>query len=187
VATNITPSFTCMTERIGPDAQLPEPSSELLALTRLLATVEEGTQASAAMLRRPVSTAYYALFHKTSHAAAQRFMGRDQEASAGYALIYRSFDHRHMKTVCLALQASTLKERFRNHLRRNAVSQDMRDFAEVFPGLQEGRHLVDYDPSVAFLAHEVSAQIDSAIAAFDRVDPTELTDVLALMMVRARG
>jgi hypothetical protein len=178
-----------MTEKIGPGAPVPEPSSDLLAVARLLATVEEGTPASGAMLRRAVSTAYYALFHKISHAAAQRFMGPDQEASAGYALIYRCFDHRNMKMVCQALRASTLKERFRIHLRRTAVSRDMLDFAKAFPELQEARHLADYDPSVAFLPREVSALIDSAtaaIAALDRVDSTELTDVLALMMVRAR-
>lgn len=168
---------------------MPEPSSDLLAVARLLATVEDGTEPTGARLRRAVSTAYYALFHKVSRAAALRFMGPDQENSAGYIMIYRSFDHRHMKTVCQALQASTLKERFRNHLRRNAVSQDMRDFAEVFPELQEARHLADYDPAVAFLPEQVSALIDSAtaaITAFDRVAPDELADILALMMVRTR-
>ncbi len=125
---------------------MPELSSDLLAVARLLATVEEGTPSSGAMLRRAVSTAYYALFHKVSHAAAQRFMGPDQEASAGFALIYRCFDHRNMKMVCQALRAATLKVSFQIHLRRTAVSRDMLDFAKAFPELQEARHLADYDP-----------------------------------------
>jgi hypothetical protein len=168
---------------------VPEPSSDLLAVARHLATADAATPPAGAQLRRAVSTAYYALFHKISYAAARRFMGPDQENSAGYAILYRSFDHRHMKTVCQALQVSTLKERFRVHLRRNEVSKDMRDFVMAFPALQEARHLADYDPGVEFLPREVLSLIESANAAmmaFDRAEPAEQADILALLMVRTR-
>jgi uncharacterized protein (UPF0332 family) len=161
----------------------------LFAVARLLAAADAVTQPSDAQLRRPVSTAYYALFHKVSRAAALRFMGPDHENTAGYAIIYRGFEHRHMKMVCEALRASTLKEKFRRHLCRNAVSADMRDFADAFPKLQEARHLADYDPAVAFPHQEVLSLIDSAdaaITAFERADPVEQADILALMMVRTR-
>jgi len=80
---------------------------ELLAVARLLAA---DAQPSEAQLRRAVSTAYYALFHKVLQAAAGRFMGLNKETSAGYSLIYRGFDHRNMRTVCEALDVSTLKD-----------------------------------------------------------------------------
>jgi hypothetical protein len=94
-----------------------------------------------------------------------------------------------MKMVCQAVQASTLKEKYRRHLGRSKISPDMRDFADAFPKLQEARHLADHDPAIAFLHREVLSLIDSADAAmmaFDRAEPAERDDVLALMMVRTR-
>lgn len=65
----------------------------------------------------------------------------------------------------------------------------MRDFAEIFPALQDLRHLADYDPFVTFDTEEVAQviqQAEDAIAAFDRVPEAEKSGVLALMMVRGR-
>ena len=160
---------------------------DLLAVARLLAAE---AHASDAQLRRAVSTAYYALFHRVLRAAASRFMGLDEENSAGYALIYRSFDHRHMKAVCEGLDVSTLKDSLKRQLGRNAVSQDMRRFASNFPVLQEARHLADYDPQGVFLHADVLSLIDTAavaIEAFDRTTADEQADILALMLVRARN
>lgn len=164
-------------------------STDLLAVARLLADASVQPPPGDARLRRAVSTAYYAVFHAVAQAAAQRFMGPGQEKSAGYALLYRSFDHLRMKIVCEALQVATLKTKFSDALRRSAVSKDTRDFAGVFPTLQEARHLADYDPAVEFLPSEVSSLVDAAgvaIDAFDRINPEERADVLALMMVKAR-
>ena len=94
-----------------------------------------------------------------------------------------------MKRVCEDLQVSTLKDRIKGPLRRDAVSQDTRDFAGIFPSLQDIRHLADYDPTVRFLPSDVVSLIDSAevaIEAFDRITADEQADVLALLMVRTR-
>jgi hypothetical protein len=185
---NITPSSGYWIERIGLGAPMPDPS-ELLAVARHLSTGDDETQPSDARLRRAVSTAYYALFHKVLRAAAQRFMGPNQEQRAGFTVLYRSFDHRHMKMVCLALRVSTLNDRYGKLLQKDAVSQAARDFAGAFAALQDVRQLADYDPVVEFVPAQVSALIDSAdaaMAAFDRIVPEELTDILALLMVRTR-
>jgi hypothetical protein len=116
-------------------------------------------------------------------------MGVGHENAAGYAILYRSFDHRHMKTVCEALDVSTLRDRYKINLRRDAVSRAMRDFAGAFPTLQAARHRADYDPAAAFVPADVSSLIgeaETAIAAFGRVAPDEQADVLALMMVKIR-
>jgi len=168
---------------------MPDPH-ELLAVARLLSSADDGHAPSDAHLRRAVTTAYYALFHKVLGAAATRFMGPNQQQTAGFALLYRGFDHRAMKDICEALQVSTLKTKYRTALRRHSVSQDMRDFAGIFPSLQESRHLADYDPAVAFLASDVTSLVDAAevaMDAFDRAPPDERADVLALMMVGARS
>ena len=163
--------------------------SELLAAARLLLGGEGGNPPTDAHLRRAVSTAYYAVFHYILRAAADRFMGRGEAASAGYALLYRSFDHRHMKTVCGALRAPTLRERFRRHLGRASVRQEVREFAAAFEELQDARHTADYDPVASFVLSDVMALIEAAVTAmhaFDQVAPEEKSDVLALLMVRAR-
>ena len=167
---------------------MPE-SADLLAVARTLSTAGATTAGTDAELRRAVSSVYYAVFHRVAAAAAERFLGADQEGTAAYTILYRSFDHRHMKTVCEALRASTLKEKFRRQLGRPAVSQDMRGFAEIFSALQDARHLADYDPAALFLTTDVLSLMDeaeTALAAFDRAPPQEQTDVLALLMLRVR-
>jgi uncharacterized protein (UPF0332 family) len=148
-----------------------------------------------AQRRRAVSTAYYALFHKVRGAkvrgaASNRFLGSDHEATAAYGLLYRGFDHRTMRAVCDALHAAKLSQRYQARLRRSEISQDIRDFAGLFPRLQEARLLADYDPAVEFSASDASEWIDAAqaaMAAFDRAAPDEQTDVLALLLVGARN
>lgn len=161
---------------------------DFLAVARLLSA--SGTSPSDAQLRRAVSTAYYALFHTVLQAAARRFMGPKQESSAGYALIYRSFDHRQIRTVCEALNVHTLKDSLKRQLGRSAVSPDMRNFANAFSLLQDARHLADYDPAAIFLLTDVFSLIgsaDAAIEAFERVASVEQADVLALMLVKVRS
>jgi uncharacterized protein (UPF0332 family) len=164
--------------------------ADLLAVARHLADPGAALPLSDARLRRAVSTAYYAVFHKVLRAASQRFMGPDQEHSAGYVLLYRGFDHKHMKTVCEALQVSTLKDKYKHHLRKSAVSQDMRDFAGIFPAPRDLRHRADYDPAAEFQPSDVLSIVDSAAVAmdaFDRVAPDEQADVLTLLLVGARS
>lgn len=167
---------------------MPNPS-ELLEVARLLLNTDFPKTPSDAQLRRAVSTAYYALFHKILRAAAARFVGPDQSATPAFSLIYRGFNHRGIRKVCEALRVSTLKGTYKHHLCREAVSQDMRDFAGAFTALQDARHLADYDPAIRFLPSDVSSLVDAAKVAvdtLDRVSRDEQTDVLALMMVGAR-
>jgi hypothetical protein len=165
---------------------MPDPA-ELLAVARQLAN--SLPQPNDAQLRRAVSTAYYAVFHKILLAAAERFMGPGTESTAGYSLLYRSFDHRHMKTICEHLNAPTMKKTMQTNLRRTTVSVEMRHFARNFSLLQEQRHLADYDPRAAHETSAVSNLVDLAeiaIRAFDSAPPEEQADILALLMVRPR-
>jgi hypothetical protein len=165
-------------------------AAELLAVAKRLSQPEGTHQPSEAALRRAVSTAYYAVFHKITNAAAARFMGAGQERSAGYALICRGFDHKKMNTVCGELEKSTLKSTYQDRLGRTAMSDEIRQFAVLFPSLQEGRHLADYDPAARFAPSDVSALVDAAevaMDAFDRVAVDEKSDVLALLLLGARN
>jgi len=91
-----------------------------------------------------------------------------------------------MRQVCESLDKPTLAEAQRRQLGRTAVSQDMRNFAQVFYVLQEVRHLADYDPSFSFDPSDVLDLIleaEAGVAALDRADSTESADILALMMI----
>jgi uncharacterized protein (UPF0332 family) len=167
---------------------VPDPT-DLLAVARLLSSADASQPPGQAQLRRAVSTAYYAVFHKILRTAADRFAGPDREQSGAYVMLYRSFDHGHMKRICEDLQVSTLRDKIKAQLRRDSVSQDTRDFAGNFPALQEARHLADYDPTIQFLPSDVASWIDVAevaIEAFDRIASDEQADVLALLMVRSK-
>ncbi len=117
-------------------------------------------------------------------------MGPGKEQSAGYILIYRSFEHRHLKAVCDSLDVPILKDSLKRQLGRDAVSQDMRDFANIFPTLQDARHRADYDPAAVFLWDDVLSLVGSAnlaMEALDRAGADEQADVLALMLVKTRN
>jgi hypothetical protein len=160
---------------------MPDPN-ELLAVARLLIDETSGP-ASDAQLRRAVSTAYYAVFHKILRETADRFVGPDHSSKAAYRLVYRNFDHNRVREVCLRLNVSALSAPMRLELGRDTVSLEMRDFASSFPFLQSARHRADYAPDAA--NHIAAAQ--TAMAAFDQTAEAERTDVLALMMGRSRA
>jgi hypothetical protein len=160
----------------------------LLAVARLLLD-ETTAPVTDAGIRRAVSTAYYALFHTILRAAADRFAGTGHETSAAFGLIYRSFDHRQMADVCKRLRASTLSDAMKRPLRRDAVSQDIRDFASAFAAMQDACHLADYDPAAVFEPSDAGNLIEAAenaIAAFGRAESAEQADILALLMVKPR-
>jgi hypothetical protein len=162
--------------------------SELLGLARLL--VARGSNPpTEAQLRRAASTAYYAVFHTGARAGASRFMGAGAEAGAGFAVLYRGFNHGRMKSVCRALDVPRLASNLQRQLGRTAASQHLREFARLFVALQEARHRADYDPQVP-LGHadamELVNRAEFAIQAFDRVPNDERADVLALMLANAR-
>lgn len=168
---------------------MPDPA-DLLAVARLLLSARAPNPPSDAQLRRAVSTAYYAVFHLLVQEGAERFMGPGSQSAAGYGVLYRSFNHGRIKSVCEALNVTRLSKTLQQQLGRTAVSPDARSFADAFPALQEARHLADYDPSALFVLSNASDLIDAAEAAmatFGRITPGEKADILALMLANPRA
>jgi hypothetical protein len=164
--------------------------ADMLAVSRLLALPSTTVPVTQAHLRRPVSTAYYAVFHTVLLAGAARFIGSDKADTPGYSILYRSFTHGRIKAICEALDVASLSRNLQHSLRRAAASSDMRIFAGNFVALQAARHRADYEPAAEFspsaaLGFIASAEI--AIAAFGRTDPGEQADVLALMLSNPRA
>ncbi|MEL6059606.1 MULTISPECIES: hypothetical protein [unclassified Methylobacterium] len=73
---------------------------------------------------------------------------------------------------------------------RTSVSPGARAFATVFVSLQNLRHKADYDPQVVFErsdAVDACDRAEAAAQALAAIDPVELTDLLALLLVEPRG
>jgi len=162
---------------------------EMLAVAQQLISSETGS-ANDAQRRRAVSTAYYAVFHATLQWAADRFVGPASRDSAAYTIFYRGFSHTRMAEVCKALDRDFISKPYQNKLKRDSVSKPLRSFCGFFVELQDHRHQLDYDPQHEpdYVGAELAcyAAMD-AIRVLSEVDPDELADVLALMVVGSRS
>ncbi len=164
--------------------------AELLDVAKLLADFEAGAPASDSRVRRAISTAYYAVFHAALAAAAERFMGGDAKGSSGYGLLYRGFEHRRMKDICEAVTRTTPRAKYRAALGRVKLHPNLYTFCNEFVGLQQLRHLADYDPQATFFQEDALAAVASAkqaVAALNTAPPNERADLLALLLVDARS
>ena len=118
-------------------------------------------------LRRTISSAYYAVFHCISTAAADEFLGSTLRGDPRYVLIYRSIEHRRTKQLCEVVASS---EKYRKYIRNRPLSAAIKNFANAFPALQSKRHEADYDPSVSLTTLDALSVIElaeRAIAAFE--------------------
>jgi len=99
-------------------------------------------------LRRAISSAYYGLFHATLIAAADHFVGATKRSTPKYALVYRSVNHRSLRSLGSQIIKPTLPTNFVPYGPRNAFGADIRAFAAAVVELQEKRHAADYDPLI---------------------------------------
>ena len=150
---------------------------------RLLAGSSASSSASGrprqAMLRRAVSTAYYAMFHALCQSNADTLVG---SSPAGPDVVlwldtYRTLEHR------------VAKNRLASYI---AVRQELavRDFAQTFGSMQEQRISADYDPTARFVRSQVMAFIDrseDATRAFVSVPAHARRSLAVYLLVRRRN
>ena len=129
----------------------------LIDAARVLAGVSGAAPAPGrprqAMLKRAVSTGYYAMFHAVCESNADALVGA---ASAGEDLdlwvqTYRALDHAQAKNRLLAYP-------------RQSPITEIIDFANAFGDLQERRLVADYNPRSVFTRSQVASLIDQAEA-----------------------
>ena len=132
-----------------------------------------------AMLRRAVSTAYYAMFHALCQSNADTLVG---PAPAGpnislWVDAYRTLNH------------TTAKNRLTQYVQATP-DPAVRSFANLFGNLQEQRISADYDPSARFVRTQVISLIDRAEAATRAFSNTSVQTRRALavyLLVRPRS
>ncbi|MET3666974.1 hypothetical protein [Caulobacter sp. 1776] len=141
------------------------------------------------LLRRSVSTAYYALFHHLLQAGTDALVGKRSRKSARYALIYRSFEHARMKQICQAVDKPVLADKEKIALGVAALRQELRDVANIFVQLQQQRHWADYSPHGKITrsdALDLVNQAELAIRQLDACPIEERRNFLALVMTSSR-
>ena len=106
-----------------------------------------------AMLKRAVSTAYYAMFHSLCESNADALVGASPtgEDVELWTQTYRALDHR------------PAKDRLASYRRQSSLPE-IRDFASVFGRLQADRLDADYNPRSVFTRQEIAGLIDLAEA-----------------------
>ena len=157
----------------------------LFAAARMLAG-EPGAGASPrlgrprqAMLRRAVSTAYYAMFHALCQGNADTLVGNAASGNNAelWARTYRALDHR------------PAKDRLASY--NSAGAPAMSNFANRFGNLQSHRHDADYNPRRMFSRSQVINMINRAAAAtpafYDMPSPQRRTLAVNLLLTRSRG
>lgn len=110
-------------------------------------------------LRRGVSDAYYALFHRLTQAVAQQALRKVDPAAV--QRFRRTPSHSTIKATCQKLPSG--KGLHPQPLSNQAMkSQAVRSVAQAFVDLQEQRHSADYDHADAFDAKRLAEALETS-------------------------
>ena len=114
------------------------------------------------MLRRAVSSAYYAMFHCLAQDCADLFIGGAgaDRSKPAWRQVYRALEHGAARSQC---QNSAVISRF---------PKPVEDFAVAFVAMLLKRHRADYAPDGVFLKSDVSSDVEivrKAITSYRKV------------------
>lgn len=140
-------------------------------------------------LRRAISAAYYAVFHYLLRAAADEYVGAAARGTSRYTLVYRSIDHRALRSLCREASSKQLSPRYQGVAPTAGFTRDVKSFAGYVLDLQDKRLAADYDPSAGFGLPDALVAIataEGAIERFARVSPAERQIFLALLLFPPR-
>ena len=141
-------------------------------------------------LRRAISTAYYGLFHAALTAAADLFVGAANRSTGRYELVYRSVDHKWLRTLCDEATKQPVSAKLAPYVSPGGFCADLKRFATAVIDLQEQRNTADYDPSLYVTrseAHTKVAAAQDAFARFQAVPDAERIGFLTLLLFKPRN
>jgi hypothetical protein len=131
-------------------------------------------------LRRSISTAYYALFHRLiDDGVARLAIGASQPDALG-----RAFGHTDMKRLCQHLQKSPLPPQITPFFL--AIPPELKNVAAAFIELQELRHEADYNRGRLFDkadAREALNRVEAAFRDWDQVRGTPAAQVFLVLLL----
>jgi hypothetical protein len=134
-------------------------------------------------LRRSISTAYYALFHRLiDDGIARLASGANQPEAFG-----RAFGHTDMKKICQHLQKSPLPPQITAFF-GPAVPTELKNVAAAFIELQDLRHAADYDrgrspPFSKADARDAVGRVETAFRDWEQVRTTPAAQVFLVLLL----
>lgn len=159
---------------------------DLAEQARHLAT-REPKRPRQASLRRAISAAYYALFHRlTTEASAFLVSGGSAERRLLRTTLARAYDHAEMKKVSRAFSSGNPPQAWRPALGTGPLPPDLRVVAEAFIELQEARHQADYDVGRKYdrdEALELVRRCEEALTALTRCRKAVATEVYLVALL----
>ncbi len=152
--------------------------AELLDTARYLLRRNQNrpTQAD---LRRSISTAYYALFHRLIDDAVSRLIAGDDRQAA----FARAFDHGDMRDACRRVNQPPKDFA---PLVGVSVPTELRTLAELFVQLQTERHDADYNRGKQFVRAEARQRLEElalALEGWERIRTESAVDVFLLLLL----
>jgi ATP phosphoribosyltransferase regulatory subunit HisZ len=136
-----------------------------------------------------MSSAYYGVFHAILTAAADGFIGRTKRSTSHYQLVYRSVDHRSLRSLCVDVRKSQLPAKYLQYVPSSGFGTNIKAFATAVIDLQEKRTSADYDPSFRATSSEAVAIIRtarSALHSFEKASKTRRRAFLTLLLFQPR-
>jgi uncharacterized protein (UPF0332 family) len=131
-----------------------------------------GPEPNQAILRRAVSTAYYALFHLLIEAAVTNWVPERHRN-----VLARTFEHPRMKAACVGLTNRAKSGEM--------LPAELSVVARAFINLQEQRHRADYDNSTQWSssgALEVLAEATEAFQTWKKIRDSEAAQDFLLLL-----
>jgi hypothetical protein len=116
-----------------------------------------------------MSTAYYAVFHALATEAADQLVAATQRDTARYQQVYRSIDHKRLRSICEDLAKSTPPAKYVRYLPPAGLNSDLIAVASAVSELQDKRHLADYDSLFRARTSDVELAVATARNAVDRL------------------
>jgi hypothetical protein len=121
--------------------------AETLAAARLLVsrTARPRGRMPAALVRRSISTAYYALFHFLLEEATYRVVGASTPLTRRRRIVARAFTHTGMRFALEKVQKPNLAGPLQGYFGLQQPPAFARVMGQAFSHAQELRHEADYD------------------------------------------
>jgi hypothetical protein len=136
-------------------------------------------------LRRAVSDTYYAVFHFTLQAAADKVFGATSRSAPIYELVYRSVDHRAFVALCKTITTQPNKV---TGVPTSGLG-DIASYSGIVASLYEQRILADYSTACPYTSTQVQLHISNArqaISWFQAAYPEQRDCFLVNLLFKAR-
>ena len=150
----------------------------LLSLARKLLSLR-AKRLEDAPPRRAVSTAYYALFHLLTEAAARLYVRDDSELSA---VVRRTFNHESMDAASDLFARGQLPRAIIVPGRAAPIPADLKAVCQAFLDLKAARESADYVFAEEMTREEAVEFVDQAGQAFEAWESVKETDAARLFL-----